>query len=80
MRAFPPRLSGVQKALTSKLMLLGGTSAPSPWGPRGALCRGGVGPRGRGEEKKQRIEHACRLFHTTFNANLLERESKSRQE
>lgn len=48
---------------------------------RGWASEGGEGrARGRGEEKKQRIEHACRLFHTTFNANLLQRESKSRQE
>ena len=53
MRAFPPILSGGQKALPSKLMLLGGASAPSPWGPRGALCRGGVGPRVTGPVLRQ---------------------------
>lgn len=36
---------------------------------RGWASEGGEeGPGGRGKKKKQRIEHACRLFHTTFNA------------
>lgn len=31
-------------------------------------------------EKKQRIEHASWLFHNTFNANLLQKKNKRRQE
>lgn len=31
-------------------------------------------------ETKQRIEHARWLFHNTFNANLLQRKNKRRQE
>ena len=47
---------------------------------RGWVSEEEAGPRGRGKEKKQRIEHICRRFHTTFNADLLQMKSKNRQE
>ena len=45
MRAFPPRLSRVQGALPSELMLLRGAPAPSPWGQGGLSAGEGVEPR-----------------------------------